>query len=555
VEFDQRDCIFLSRVLGWVRLVVITNLFGARADLDAYFAAFRVPDFLFQLVAAGALSSALIPILAGLFARNEEARAWRVVSSVLNVLMLGLVSLAVLVAIFAPQIVPLVTPGFDLVNTELTVRLTRIMLLSPVLLALGAVASSVLNARHRFGAAAMAPIFYNLAIILAALFLAPLMGVDALAVGVVVGSLLHLFVQLPSLTGERFRLSFSIDLGDPAARQALLLMAPRAIGLGAGQLTFMVNTMLATGIGVGAVTAYNVAFTILQIPLGVIAMPLGVVIFPALSRAVAQGSVREFGALVVRSMRLLLYVMLFFSAVGIVLRRQVVALLFDFGFDDRALDLTANTLSFLLIGLAGHSLVVVLARSFYAGQDTRTPVITAVAEVAVSITVALATVGTLGLSGLALGLATLAFLGPVPFDRSQSTPWSEEAFLKAFNGLNGTEILRTDRKRATPNVLDLVEVRPINRLANQLAARKRHLEAGCNHHFFDRQIAAVHTAVCAERRHGVPNEWCKCLRPPGAIDRPQSRELYAHTRCRSCLGDAVPPLAVIVDHLLRRPRR
>ncbi|CAN5664286.1 murein biosynthesis integral membrane protein MurJ [soil metagenome] len=400
---------FLSRILGWVRLVVITNIFGAQADLDAYFAAFRVPYLLFQLVAAGALSSALIPILAGLFARDEEPRAWRVVSTVLNVLMIGLLGLSLVVAVFAPQIVPLVTPGFDLVNTELTVRLTRIMLLSPVLLALGAVASSVLNSRNRFGAAATAPIFYNVAIIIAAIFLAPLMGIDALAVGTVVGSLLHLFVQLPALRGERFRLSFDIDLGDPAARQALLLMAPRAIGLGAGQLTFMVNTMLATGIGVGAVTAYNVAFTILQIPLGVIAMPLGVVIFPALSRAVAQGSMREFGALIVRSMRLLLYVMLFFTAVGIVLRRQAVALLFDFGFDDRALDLTANTLSFMLIGLAGHSLVIILARSFYAGQDTRTPVLTAVAEVIVSITVALATVGALGLSGLGLGLATGAW--------------------------------------------------------------------------------------------------------------------------------------------------
>jgi putative peptidoglycan lipid II flippase len=271
------------------------------------------------------------------------------------------------------------------------------------------VASSVLNGRGRFAAAAMAPLFYNGAVIAAAIFVAPFMGIEALAIGVVVGSLLHLFVQLPALARERFRLHFRIDLGDSAARQALLLMAPRAIGLGAGQITFTVNTLLATGIGVGAVTAYTVAFTILQIPLGIVAMPLGVVIFPSLSRAVASGSMREFGQLVVRSMRLLLYVMLFFSAVGIVLRRQVVALLFDFGFDERALDLTANTLSFLLVGLAGHALVVVLARSFYAGQDTRTPVITAVLEVTVSVTVALATVGALGLSGLALGLASGAW--------------------------------------------------------------------------------------------------------------------------------------------------
>jgi putative peptidoglycan lipid II flippase len=400
---------FLSRVLGWVRLVVITNIFGATADLDAYFAAFRIPDLLFQLVAAGALSSALIPILAGLFARDEEQRAWRVVSTVLNVLMVGLLSLAVLVAIFAPQLVPLVTPGFDLVNTELTVRLTRIMLLSPVLLALGAVATSVLNARHRFAAAAVAPIFYNLAIIFAAIFMAPLMGVDALAVGVVIGSLLHLLVQLPSLVRERFRPSFEIDLGDPAARQALLLMAPRAFGQGAAQMTFMVNTLLATGLGVGAVTAYNVAFTILQIPIGIIGFPLGVVLLPSMSRAVAEGSMREFGQLIIRSLRLLLFVMLFLSAVGIVLRRQVVTLLFGYGLDAPALSLTSDTLLFLLFGLAGHSMIVVLARAFYAGQDTRTPVIGAVLSVGVNIAISLATVGTLGLSGLALGIAVGAW--------------------------------------------------------------------------------------------------------------------------------------------------
>ena len=400
---------FLSRVLGWIRLVVISNLFGAGAELDAYFAAFRLPDAIFQLVAAGALSSALIPVLSGLFTREQEQRAWRVVSTVLNLVLLVLAALASLVAVFAPHIVPLVTPGFDMVQTELTVKLTRIMLLSPIFLALGAVASSVLNARGRFAASAIAPLLYNLAIIVAAVLLGPQVGVESLAIGVVTGSLLHLAVQLRPLVGERFRLSFSIDLSDPAARQVLLLMAPRAIGLGANQITFMINTVLATGVGVGAVTAYNVAFTILQIPLGVIGFPLGVVLLPSMSRAIAAGSVREFGQLVVRSLRLLLYAMLFISAVGIVLRRQVVTLLFDYGFDQRAIDLTANTLLLLLVGLAAHSMVVVLARAFYSGQDTRTPVIVALLSVAVNVGISVSTVGTLGLSGLALGIAVGAW--------------------------------------------------------------------------------------------------------------------------------------------------
>jgi putative peptidoglycan lipid II flippase len=402
---------FLSRVLGWVRLVVITNLFGDNPQqLDAYFAAFRVPDAIFQLVAAGALSSAMIPVLSGLFQREEEQRAWRVVSSVLNVMLLALVVLAGIVAIFAPQIVPLVTPGFDLVGTELTVRLTRMMLLSPVLLALGAVASSVLNARGQFGAAAAAPLVYNVAIIGGALLLGPLVGIESLAIGVVVGSLLHLAVQMRPLARERFRLSFRIDLGDAAARQVLLLMAPRAIGLGANQITFLANTVLATGVGLGAVTAYNVAFTVMHIPLGVIGFPLGVVLLPAMSRAIAAGSTAEFGRLIVRSLRLLLYLMLFITAVGIVVRRQLVTLLFDYGLDEQAISLTADTLSFMLLGLAGHSVVVVLARAFYSGHDTRTPVMTALLDMVVSVGVAVATVGSLGLSGVALGLTAGAWV-------------------------------------------------------------------------------------------------------------------------------------------------
>lgn len=405
-----------SRVLGYVRVVVITNQFGAGTELDAYFAAFRVPDAIFQLVAAGALSSAMIPVLAGLFSRDEDERAWRVVSTVLNVMLLVLFGLSIVVAIFAPQIVPIITPGFDSVTTELTVRLTRIMLLSPILLALAAVASSILNARGRFGAAAIAPSVYNVAIIVAAIFLGPVLGVEALALGVVIGSLLHLGVQIWPVLQEKFHLSFDIDLTDPPSRQVLVLLAPRTLGLGANQITFAVATMLATGVGVGAVTSYNIAWTLMQIPLGVIAFPLGVVLLPSLSRAVASGSSREFGRMIVGTVRLMLWIMVWVTAVGIVLRRQVVTLLFT-GLDEHSLSLTADTLSFLLLGLCGYSLVIVFARAFYSGHDTRTPVMTALFDMATSIVVALATAGTMGLSGIALGLScgTFAEAGALGF--------------------------------------------------------------------------------------------------------------------------------------------
>ena len=155
----------VSRVLGYVRLVVIGNTFGASADLDAFFAAFRIPDLIFQLVAAGALSSALVPVVSGLFITNERQRAWRVVSTVTNLMLIGLAILAAAFFVFAPAIVPIITPGFEGEQLDMTIQLTRIMLLSPIFLAMGAVATSVLNAGGRFSAAAIAPIVYNLAII------------------------------------------------------------------------------------------------------------------------------------------------------------------------------------------------------------------------------------------------------------------------------------------------------------------------------------------------------------------------------------------------------
>ena len=400
---------FVSRILGYVRVVVITNEFGAGTQLDAYFAAFRIPDTLFQLVAAGAFGSSMVPVLAGIFAKGEDERAWRVVSTVINVMLIVLATMAVIIAIFAPQIVPIITPGFDAVGTELTVRLTRIMLMSPVLLALAAVASSSLNVRGRFAASAIAPSLYNVAIIAGAVVLGPVLGVEGLAVGVVIGSLLHLGVQIRPLIREHFHLSLRIDFSDPAVRQILLLMVPRAIGLGANQIVFMVATMLASGVGLGAVTDYNVATTLLQIPLGTISYPMSLVLMPTLSRVVATGTTKDFSQLLTRSMRLIAWIMLFITAAGFVLGRQGVSLLFA-GLDPQAAAQTSNALAFLLLGLTGHSLVIILSRAFYAGKDTRTPVFTAFTDLAVAVGTGTALVGSMGLAGIAVGITAGAWI-------------------------------------------------------------------------------------------------------------------------------------------------
>jgi putative peptidoglycan lipid II flippase len=285
-------------------------------------------------------------------------------------------------------------------------------LLSPIFLAAGAIATAVLNTEGRFGAAALAPVMYNIAIIGTAVLLAPAIGVVAAAIGVVIGSVLHLLVQLPALRGH-FRYSFRVDIDDEAARESFFLMLPRAIGLGANQITFLVNSLLASTVAVGAVVTYNVAFNVVQIPLGVIGLPLGIILLPAMSRALAKGRESEFGSLVTSALRLLLWATLFVAAVGIVLRDETIEVLFGSGFDEAALAASAATLGVFLLGLPAHALNVILARAFYSGKDTITPVTIAIISVGINVVISLATVERLGLQGLALGIAVGAWFEAV----------------------------------------------------------------------------------------------------------------------------------------------
>ena len=411
----------LSRLLGYVRGSIMAAVFGLSAQLDAFYAAFRLPDLMFQLVAAGALSAALVPIISSLLATDEQRRAWRVVSTVATLVLVALLVLSVVFFLAAPAIVPLIT-DFEGEQLEQTIQLTRIMLVSPILLALGAVATSALNARGQFAAAAIAPSVYNLGIIFGAAVLSPALGATVngtsvpnpvgLAIGVVLGSLGLLIVQLPPLRRLGFRFEPHVGLEDPLARRALLLMAPRAVGLGASQITFVVITLLATGLDqVGALSAFNLGMLLLQIPLGIIGVPLGIVLLPALATELATGTVERFLGMVGRALRLLVFVMLPIAALGMVLSREIVDLLFQYAnFDEAAVQTTAAVLFVLLIGLTAHSMIAVLARTFYAEQDTLTPVVAAIGAVVVNVTVAYLAVGPYGLDGLAFAIAAGAWL-------------------------------------------------------------------------------------------------------------------------------------------------
>ena len=398
----------VARALGYVRVVVIGSTIGEGPELDAFFAAFRIPDLIFLLVAAGTVAAALVPMVAGELGVGRAAHAWRIVSTIATLMTIALAMLSLAAFLAAPWLVALITPGFEGAQLERTIELTRLMLLAPMFLALGAVATSALNAHRRFAAAAIAPIVYDLAIIGAAFLLTPGMGVTGLAVGVVAGSLGHLLVQLPALSRAGFRFVPSLDARDPDVADALKLMAPRALALGVGQVTFIVATSLASGLASGSVTAFTLAFTVFSIPLSVIGIPLGIVALPTLSRDLARGAIDEFVDLVTRALRMIVFAIGPLVALGVVLREPATTILFNHGrFSEDGVRLVAAALALLLLALPAEALMTILVRAFYANRDTRTPAAAAILAVTLHVGIGVVAVSVLGwgLPGIALGIA------------------------------------------------------------------------------------------------------------------------------------------------------
>ncbi|HEX7592475.1 MAG TPA: murein biosynthesis integral membrane protein MurJ, partial [Candidatus Limnocylindrales bacterium] len=396
--------VVLSRLIGWLRTAVYLAEFGGHSNsLDAFIAAFRIPDTVFQLVAAGAVGSALVPVASALLAQGEEDRARRLISTIGNLMVLALIPLAVVVWIAAPAIVPfLLNPKPD--QLELEIGMTRLMLLSPMLLAVGAVMTAGLNSLGIFGAPAMAPNVYNIAIVVCAIVLTPFLGVYALAIGVVVGASGHVLIQMRPVQQARLW-SPHVHLNDPAVRETLKLMAPRALGLGATQLVFLVTTFFAATLPIGAQSAYFSTFTALQIPVGLIGVPLGIVLLPPLSRAVAQRDDERFRRLVDQSVRLLLFVVVPLTGFMLVLATPTIAFLYQHGsFSANDTALYTPIYEVFLLGLVAHVLIALLAPIFYAGKDTRTPVTAALLAVVVDIAAAVALFPFFHLEGLALAI-------------------------------------------------------------------------------------------------------------------------------------------------------
>jgi putative peptidoglycan lipid II flippase len=380
-----------SRALGLVREMVISHQFGTGGDLDAYLAAFRLPDILFQLVAGGALASAFIPTFASHLAHGDERGGWRLASAVINLVAILTAALAALAALLAPWLVrAVIAPGFDPQRQALTAGLMRVMLLTPVLFGVSGVVMGILNARQHFLLPALAPILYNLGIIGGAVALAPGMGVRGLALGVVAGALGHLLVQVPGLVRHGFEYVPLLGLRDRGVREVGRLMLPRVLGLAAVQLNFLVNTILASGLAEGSLAALNYAWLLMLLPQGIFAQAVATAAFPTFSTQAARGHRAEMRSALAATLRAVLYLALP-AAVGlIVLRVPLVQLVFQRGaFTPTSTQTVAWALGFFALGLPAHSVVEIVVRAFYAMHDTKTPVAVGVAAMGLNVVLSL----------------------------------------------------------------------------------------------------------------------------------------------------------------------
>ena len=370
--------IVLGQVAGLIRGILVARAFPD-FELDAFFAANQVSETLFTLLAAGALSSAFIPTFTDFLARDDKASAWKLASSIANLLILTLSFLAVIIAVFAPQIVRYaLAPGFstDPALFSTTVNLLRIQLVAAVLFGMGGLIVGILNVHQIFLVPALTPSMYQLGMIFGVLVLAPQMGIYGLAWGVVIGAVLYLLLQIPSLFKLKMTYSPILGLKNAAVREVFRLMGPRVFGAAVVQLNLWVNINLASGMTDGSVAGLRYGFSLMLMAQAVIAQSIAIAAMPTFSTQFSLGKLDEMRSSLASSIRGVLFLALPASLGLILLRKPIVAMLYQRGeFDAHMTNLVAWALLWYAAGLVGHSILEVLTRAFYAQHDTKTPVI------------------------------------------------------------------------------------------------------------------------------------------------------------------------------------
>jgi putative peptidoglycan lipid II flippase len=406
----------LSRLLGFIRDAVIAWYLGAGYNSDAFIAAFRIPDLMRKLLAEGSLSSAFVPVFTECLVHRGRSEAFHLARATLRALSVFLLGATIAGMLLSPWLVRIIAPGFTDDKLSLTITLTRIMFPYIFFVGLVALFSGILNALGHFVAPALAPVLLNLAIIGSVFLIAPSMSkpVSGLACGVMMGGVLQLVLQLPFLVQKGFRFWENAKMIHPGLSQIVPLVPPVILGSSVYQINIVVSTLLGSLLPEGSVTYLYYADRLVQFPLGIFTIAAATAILPSLSR---QAAVKDFEALkttLSQAVKLVFFITLPAMVGLIVLREPIVALLFQRGeFDAQASRLTSQALLYYCLGLWAFSAVRMVVATFFALQDTRTPVYMAVIAIIFNVVLGVVLMKPLAHGGLALAtsLASILNLG------------------------------------------------------------------------------------------------------------------------------------------------
>lgn len=366
----------ITKAISLVQTFIIARFFGVGQDYDAYVTANRIPELIVVLIAGGALNYAFIPVFSEYLAKDNKARAWQLASRVLNSVFLVALIASLITFIFTPFLVTtVIAPGFDSNTTEQTIGLMRLLLVGTVVFSMSGLVSGILQSHQHFFLPALAPIMYDLGILFGVVVLLRPLGLYGVALGAVLGAFLHLFIQVPGLVRYGARWHAQLGWNDPDLWRVLRLMLPRIVGLGVFQFNFLVMTNIASRLGVGAVSAFDWGWRLMQIPQTLIGTAMGIVIFPTLASLSALGDENGKRTAMSSALRFILIASIP-SAIGLmVVGRPLISLLEGGAFDASASLLVYSTLRAFMLGLIVHSILEIVARSFYADKDTFTPLV------------------------------------------------------------------------------------------------------------------------------------------------------------------------------------
>jgi putative peptidoglycan lipid II flippase len=403
----------LSRIMGFARDLLLAKQFGLSPDLDVYFTAFRIPDLVYNFLILGTLSVAFIPVFSKYYLKDKE-RAARIANTILNAAFLGMTAICILLFILAKPLTKLIVPGFSPEQIAQTASLTRLMLLSPIIFTISNVYSSVLISLKKFIVVNIAPLLYNLGIIVGIIFFYPRFGLSGLAYGVLLGALFHVLIQVPEAARFGFSWRPQWAVKDEGVKKVGQLFLPRIVGMDISYVNLIIVSVVGSVLTAGSIAAFNFANNIQAVALGIFALSTIVVVFPLLSEQYSKADIEGFIGTIQQSAIRIMFFIIPITIMILLFRAHAVRLLLGYGKCDWSCTiLTFNTLGVLAFSLIAQSLTPLFARAFYARQNTRTPVAIGLIAMVVNAAFSYWLAQALGVVGIALGFMIASFVNCV----------------------------------------------------------------------------------------------------------------------------------------------